>query len=320
MPDSYFSSLSNLFPTSAVQSMASHFGASERTVLSGIQSSIAAIVSGLAQKSNDKGFIGQVVQLATSTPENAATSALAHDALTNPNSSSLSGPNQLLFGVLGGKLGPITEALRYLPNPSPPDLGKNEVIRLAEEHLEVGKRLVEEGTTRIRRFVTETPVEKQVTLHEEHADVVRRAVSDPDFVKDIDWYDQTIEVLETSEEAVVSKMARVAEEVVGGKTGFDRVETVHDTVRRQQVEVERVPGKNHQRPGRSFVDGPPGRDQPLTGLIQSRILVLAVGLKSREAQLFARGSWVSTLVRAWTGCYQAPSPEPAESSWSRRCR
>jgi outer membrane protein OmpA-like peptidoglycan-associated protein len=111
MPDSYFSSLSNLFPTSAVQSIAGHFGASERTVLSGIQSSIAAVLSGLAQKSNDKGFIGQVVQLATSTPENAATSALAHDALTNPNSSSLSGANQLLSGVFGGKLGSITDAL-----------------------------------------------------------------------------------------------------------------------------------------------------------------------------------------------------------------
>jgi uncharacterized protein (TIGR02271 family) len=122
------------------------------------------------------------------------------------------------------------------------DLGKNEVIRLAEEHLEVGKRLVEQGTTRIRRFVTEKPVEAQVTLHEEHAEVVRRAVSDPNYVKDIDWSDSTIEVLETSEEAVVSKSARIAEEVVVGKTGSDRVETVRDTVRRQQVEVERVPG------------------------------------------------------------------------------
>jgi OmpA-OmpF porin, OOP family len=111
MPDSYFSSLSNLFPTSAVQSIASHFGASERTVLSGLQSSIAAVLGGLAQKSNDKGFIGQITQLATSTPENAATSALAHDALTNPNSSSLSGANQLLSGIFGGKLGSITDAL-----------------------------------------------------------------------------------------------------------------------------------------------------------------------------------------------------------------
>jgi uncharacterized protein (TIGR02271 family) len=121
------------------------------------------------------------------------------------------------------------------------DMGKNEVIRLAEEHLDVGKRLVEQGTTRIRRFVTEKPVEEQVTLHEEHAEVVRRAVSDPNYVKDIDWSDKTIEVVETAEEAVVSKSAHIAEEVVVGKTGSDHVETVRDTVRRQQVEVERVP-------------------------------------------------------------------------------
>jgi uncharacterized protein (TIGR02271 family) len=121
------------------------------------------------------------------------------------------------------------------------DLGKDQVLRLAEEHLEVGKRLVEQGTTRIRRFVTEKPVAENVTLHEEHAEVVRRAVSDPNYVKDIDWSDSTIEVLETAEEAVVSKSSRIAEEVVVGKTGSDHVETVHDTVRRQQVEVERVP-------------------------------------------------------------------------------
>ena len=124
------------------------------------------------------------------------------------------------------------------------DLGKDEVIRLAEEHLEVGKRLVEQGTTRIRRFVTEKPVEENVTLHEEHAEVVRRAVSNPDTLKDIDWSDTTVEVRETAEEAVVSKSARVVEEVAIGKTGSDHVETVHDTVRRQQVEVEHVPAGN----------------------------------------------------------------------------
>ena len=136
---------------------------------------------------------------------------------------------------------PAAIAATVPTKPITSDLGKQEVIRLAEEHLEVGKKLVEQGTTRIRRFVTEKPVEEQVTLHEEHAEVVRRAVSDPNYVKDIDWSDQTIEVLETAEQAVVSKSARVAEEVVVGKTGSDHVETVRDTVRRQQVEVERVP-------------------------------------------------------------------------------
>jgi uncharacterized protein (TIGR02271 family) len=125
-------------------------------------------------------------------------------------------------------------------------VSKEQVLRLAEEQLVVGKKMVEDGTTRIRRFVTEKPVEAQVTLHEEHAQVVRRAVSDPNFLKDIDWSDQTIEVTETAEQAVVSKSSRIAEEVVISKEGSDRTETVRDTVRRQQVEVERerVPGSS----------------------------------------------------------------------------
>lgn len=120
------------------------------------------------------------------------------------------------------------------------DSTKDEVIRLAEEQLKVGKRLFETGTTRIRRYVVEKPVEAQVTLHEEHAEIARRAISDPSYVQDIDWTDRTIEVTETAEQAVVSKQARVAEEVVIRKSGSDRVETVRDTVRRQQVDVERT--------------------------------------------------------------------------------
>jgi len=114
-----------------------------------------------------------------------------------------------------------------------------EVIRLAEEQLNVGKRQVAAGMTRVRRFVIEKPVEAQVTLHEEHASIARRAVTDPSYVRDIDWSDREIDVTETAEQAVVSKSARVVEEVVVGKEGSDRVETVKDKVRRQQVEIER---------------------------------------------------------------------------------
>jgi len=125
--------------------------------------------------------------------------------------------------------------------------GKDEVVRLAEEQLNVGKRQIEAGMTRVRRFVTERPVEAQVTLHEEHASVVRRAITDPSYIRDIDWTDKTIDVSETAEEAVISKSARVGEEVVIGKEGSDRVETVKDKVRRQQVEVERQSGINPNR-------------------------------------------------------------------------
>jgi len=80
-----------------------------------------------------------------------------------------------------------------------------------------------------------------VTLHEEHAEVMRRAISDPNYTKDIDWSDKTIEVTETVEEPVVGKTAHITEEVVIRRQGSDRTQTVHDTVRRQQVEVDHLP-------------------------------------------------------------------------------
>jgi uncharacterized protein (TIGR02271 family) len=117
--------------------------------------------------------------------------------------------------------------------------GDEEVIALSEEQLTVGKRLVNHGTTHIRRFVVETPVEKNVTLHSERVSIDRRPASAGASVDNADFTDRTIEVTETDEEAVVGKTARVKEEVVVHKEATDRVETVRDTVRRQDVEIER---------------------------------------------------------------------------------
>jgi len=127
--------------------------------------------------------------------------------------------------------------------PSAPD-----VVRLAEEQLNVGKRLVQEGSTRIRRFVTERPVEASVTLHEEHAQVLRRAISDPGYIADVDWSDKTIEVTESAEQAVVSKNSRIVEEVVVRKEGSDHVETIKDKVRRQELEVEHLDKDGKKKP------------------------------------------------------------------------
>jgi uncharacterized protein (TIGR02271 family) len=116
----------------------------------------------------------------------------------------------------------------------------DEVLRLAEEQLNVGKEMVETGETRVRRFVTEREVAQDITLHEEHAQIMRRVVTDPSSIVDIDWADRTIHVVETAEHALVSKSARVVEEVELSKIGSDHVETVHEKLRRQQVEIERV--------------------------------------------------------------------------------
>jgi uncharacterized protein (TIGR02271 family) len=117
--------------------------------------------------------------------------------------------------------------------------GGEEVIPLSEEQLTIGKRLVNRGTTHIHRFVVETPVEENVPLHSERVSIDRRPASAGARVDDADFTDRTIEVAETDEEAVVGKTARVKEEVVVHKEATDRIETVRDTVRRQDVEIER---------------------------------------------------------------------------------
>jgi hypothetical protein len=64
-----------------------------------------------------------------------------------------------------------------------------------------------------------------LTLHEEHAEIIRRAVSDPKYIGEIDWAYSTIEVVETAEQALLSKTARIVEEVGLRKIGSDYVVT-----------------------------------------------------------------------------------------------
>jgi uncharacterized protein (TIGR02271 family) len=112
-------------------------------------------------------------------------------------------------------------------------------LAVAEEQLQIGKRAVNRGGVRVRSVVSERPVEEQVTLRDETVHVDRHAVDRP--VTDADtnvFNEQTVEFSETDEEAVVAKDTRVVEEVVVNKEVDQRTETVRDTVRRSDVEVE----------------------------------------------------------------------------------
>jgi len=118
-------------------------------------------------------------------------------------------------------------------------------IPIVEEELAVGKRAVRRGGVRVISTVTEKPVEEQVTLREERVRIDRRAVDRPATEADFAAASNTgaIEVTEMNEEAVVSKEARVVEEVIVGKETTERTETIRDTVRRTDVEVEKTAEK-----------------------------------------------------------------------------
>ncbi|HEX8421500.1 MAG TPA: DUF2382 domain-containing protein [Sphingomonas sp.] len=117
---------------------------------------------------------------------------------------------------------------------------REEVIPIVEETLVVGKRDVSRGGVRVRSYVTETPVSEQIRLRSERIDVDRRTVDQPLSAVDGDAFrERSIDMTATSEEAVIGKDARVVEEVVVSKHASENVETVSDTVRRTDVEIDR---------------------------------------------------------------------------------
>jgi len=118
------------------------------------------------------------------------------------------------------------------------NVGGETVIPIVEEELAVGKRQIQRGGARIHTRITERPVSEQVTLREEEVTINRRPVDRAVSEGDMAFKEQNIEVTETDEVPVVSKSARVVEEVVVGKTASERTETVSDTVRRTDVDVE----------------------------------------------------------------------------------
>jgi uncharacterized protein (TIGR02271 family) len=119
--------------------------------------------------------------------------------------------------------------------------GAQEVIPLGEEVLEVGKRTVSRGTARIHRYVVETPAEQQVTLQSERVVIERRRPTGERVNGGI-LTEVTIEMAETDEVAVVSKRQRLREEIVVRTERTAHVETVRETLRHDEVEIQQ-PGK-----------------------------------------------------------------------------
>ena len=124
------------------------------------------------------------------------------------------------------------------------NLQSETAIPIVQEDLVVGKRQVDQGGVRVYRRVIEIPVEESVSLHEEHVVMERRPVDRAISDSDSAFGTRTIELTETAEEVVLSKNARVVEEGLVGKTASDHMETVHDTVRRTEVEVEQIPAND----------------------------------------------------------------------------
>lgn len=119
------------------------------------------------------------------------------------------------------------------------------VIPIAEEELHVGKRETA-GRVRIHKHVVARPTEESVELRDEHVSVDRRPVDRVVGSSERDglFEEQTVEMTERHEKPVVTKEAHVREELVVHKDVDRHRETVRDTTRRTEVDVENDRGRS----------------------------------------------------------------------------
>lgn len=117
------------------------------------------------------------------------------------------------------------------------DLNRDGKINVMEERLLVGKRVAQGGSVRVRTYAVEQPVTEDVTLRDERVTIKRTPVNR---VADgtTAFRESTISAEEHVEEAVVSKEARVVEEISLEKDFNTRSETAADIVRKTEVEIE----------------------------------------------------------------------------------
>jgi stress response protein YsnF len=118
---------------------------------------------------------------------------------------------------------------------------ENESIPVIKETIHVGKRRIETGGVRFRSRIIERPVEETIRLRAERVEVdrkqVNRIATEADFAN---FQEGTIEVAENAEVPVVSKEARVVEEVNVNLNTQEREEVIRDTVRSTEVTTEDI--------------------------------------------------------------------------------
>jgi len=125
-------------------------------------------------------------------------------------------------------------------------------IPIIEENLQVGKRVVETGGVRLRSRIIERPVEEHVRLRVEHVHVERNPVNRPATEADLNAFREgTIEATERAEVPVVGKTARVVEEVRLDKDVEERDETIRETLRGTDVDVENLRTNDNLRTDRT---------------------------------------------------------------------
>jgi len=125
------------------------------------------------------------------------------------------------------------------------DLDTENTVTRSEEELQVGKRDVESGRVRLRKWVETEPVQTEVELQRETVRVEREPINE--VVSNAEIGEAEIEVPLHVEEAVVEKQVVAKERVSLDKEVETETQAVQDEVRKERVEIEDADDPNGRR-------------------------------------------------------------------------
>jgi stress response protein YsnF len=117
-----------------------------------------------------------------------------------------------------------------------PKTREGQTVTRSEEEIEVGKRSVEAGRARLRKWVETEPVALDVELRREVARVTRQRIDQP--VSGHEFTEEEVEVRLQQEKPVVQKQTVAKERVGLEKDVQTEKETVRDELKKERVEVE----------------------------------------------------------------------------------
>lgn len=133
--------------------------------------------------------------------------------------------------------------------------GETIEMPLAEERLEVGKREHQIGEVRLRKVVRTETVNQPVELRREDV-VIERVSGSGQPAQGEPFAEQVATIPLTAEEAVVHKSVESAGAIQAHKVSETSTEQVRETLRKEDVEVERSQNKDqpHDDPATPFPD------------------------------------------------------------------
>jgi uncharacterized protein (TIGR02271 family) len=139
---------------------------------------------------------------------------------------------------------PETTASESAFNDMPVDrsTAKNMTIPVIEEQVHVGKKVVESGSVRITKVVSEQEVPVDIPLIQEEHDIQRIPVNQyvETLPPPVRYEGDTMIIPVVREVLVVEKRFLLVEELHVTKTQVQKQETQHITLRKEEVIVERL--------------------------------------------------------------------------------